>query len=104
MVLAQPLRDIAGRTLLKEGAVLSDKYIERIRGWGFDDIVVEGGDDGALDLPPVVGYRVEGRTWPEVSAEIEKRFSHSSDNRVVMKIKKAVLSRARELADIYAGQ
>jgi hypothetical protein len=103
MVLAQPLKDLAGRTLLKEGAELTEIYIERIRKWGFEEVAVEGGEDDPVVLPPVVGYPVAGRSWEEVRAEVERRFSKSGINPAVVRIKKAVLARVRELVDLHAG-
>ncbi len=105
MVLAADLKDLAGRTLLKEGAELSEGYIERIRKWGFGEIAVQGDgeDDLAEKLPPVIGYPVEGRSWDEIGADIEKRFSKSGNDRVLLGLKKAVLSRVRKLAEIHAG-
>jgi len=104
MVLAEPLKDLAGRTLLKEGAELSESYIERIRKWGFEDVAVQGGVDEPQPLPPVVGYQVEGRSWEEVQAEIELRFSRSVDSYLMMKLKKAVLARVRKLVELHAGR
>jgi hypothetical protein len=105
MVLAADLKDLAGRTLLKEGAELSERYIERIRKWGFGEIAVQGeGDEGlAGALPPVVGYPVEGRSWAEIQADVEKRFSKSGNDYMLVRLKRAVLTRVKELAEIYAG-
>jgi hypothetical protein len=103
MILAKPLRDLAGRTLLKEGAELTEGYVERIRRWGFEDVAVEGGADEPVELPPVVGYQVAGRPWEEVQAEVEKRFSRSAGDTVLAGLKRAVLARVRKVWDSHAG-
>jgi hypothetical protein len=103
MVLAQPLRDLGGRTLLKSGAELTAAYIEHIRRWGFEEVTVEGGADAPQALPPVIGYPVAGRSWDRISAEIEKRFSRSGGNRTLARLKAAVLARVRELAELHGG-
>ncbi len=102
MVLAEPLKDLAGRTLLKEGAELTAGYIDRIQKWGFDDVSVQGGDEQPEALPPVVGYPVEGRSWDEVRAEVERRFSKAGGDLVMVRVKQAVLARVKQLADIHA--
>lgn len=102
MVLAQALKDLAGRTLLKEGAELTDQYIQRIRNWGFEELAVRG-EGEAPAPPPVVGYQIKGRAWPEIAAEIERRFSLSLADPTVMKLKAAVLDRVRELVRLHAG-
>lgn len=104
MVLAQPLRDLAGRTLLKEGAELTESYIEHIRRWGFDQVAVEGGEDEPEELPPVIGYPVEGRSWEEVREEVERRFSRSGRDPLLLGLEKAVLARVKELVELHAGR
>jgi len=103
MVLSRPLQDLAGRTLLKEGAELTESYISRIRKWGFEAVAVEGGEDQPEAPPPVVGYPVEGRSWEEIQAEIGRRFSRSEGNAAVRRLKKAVLARVRELVELHGG-
>ena len=103
MILSQPLQDLAGRTLLKEGAELTERYIERIRKWGFEAVAVEGGEDGPQELPPAVGYPVAGRSWEEVAAEIERRFSKSGDDPILRRLKETVLTRVRELVELHGG-
>ena len=103
MILSHPLKDLAGRTLLKEGAELTESYIDRIKRWGFDEVAVEGEDD-VVELPPVVGYAIEGRTPEEVYAEVERRFSKSGDDVTVAQLKKAILARVRELVELHAGR
>lgn len=103
MILSQPLQDLAGRTLLKEGAELTARYIERIRKWGFEAVAVEGDDDGPRELPPAVGYPAAGRSWEEVKAEIERRFSKSGDDPILNRLKETVLTRVGELVEFHGG-
>ena len=104
MVLAQPLQDLAGRTLLKEGAELTESYIERISKWGFEAVAVEGGEDEPEELTPAVGYQVEGRSWDEVRAEVERRFSRSAGGPVIDGLRRAVLARVKELVGLHGGR
>ena len=103
MKLSAPLKDLAGRTLLKDGAELTDQYILRIRNWGFEEIAVQ--EEGqAPPPPPVVGYRIEGRTLQEVSEEVERRFSRSGGDAVLETLKAAVLDRVKDLVELHGGK
>ena len=102
MLLAEPLRDLSGRTLLKEGAELTEQYIDRIRKWGFTEVSVQGAGE-APPPPPVIGYRVKGRPWEEIAAEIDGRFSQSAADPTLLRLKVAVVRRVREIARIHAG-
>ncbi len=102
MKLSAPLKDLAGRTLLKEGAELTDQYIQRIRNWGFEEIAVQG-EGEAPALPPVVGYPIEGRSFAQVSEEVERRFSRSLEDATLRRLKTAVLGRVKELVSLHGG-
>jgi len=102
MKLAQPLKDISGRTLLKEGAELTEQYIGRIRSWGFEELDVHGAGEAAPP-PPVIGYRVEGRSYAEVAAEVERRFSLSAADPTLARVKAAILARIKELVVLHGG-
>lgn len=101
MVLAEPLKDLAGRTLLKEGAELTETYIQRIRQWGFESLAVRGGDNEPEPLPPVVGWPVEGLSWDQIRDRIELRFSRSPETPILRLMKRAILGRVRELVEGY---
>jgi len=102
MTLAAPLKDLAGRTLLKEGAVLTDRYIQHIRDWGFEELAVQGQGEPPPP-PPVVGYQIEGRSFAEVAAEVERRWSRSADDATLSRLKAAVLARVAELVRLHGG-
>jgi hypothetical protein len=102
MKLAGPLKDLAGRTLLKEGAALTDQYILRIRKWGFEEVAVQG-EGEAPPPPPVVGYEIKGRSFAEVAAEVERRWSRSAGDAVLARLKAAVLARVQELVKLHGG-
>lgn len=102
MKLAQPLKDLAGRTLLKEGAELTEQYIARIRSWGFEEISVQGAGE-APPPPPVIGYRIAGRSYAEVAAEVERRFGLSAGDPHLARVKAAVLARIKELVVLHGG-
>jgi hypothetical protein len=101
MVLAEDLRDLAGRTLLKAGTELTASYVEHIRRWGFEGVEVEADGDAAGAVPPAIGYPVAGRSWDEISAEIEKRFSRSGTDPTMARLKAAVTARVRHLAELH---
>jgi hypothetical protein len=102
MKLAALLKDLSGRTLLKEGAELTDQYIQRIQKWGFEEVAIQG-EGEAMPPPPVVGYRIEGRSFADISAEIERRFSRSTEDRTLLRLKAAVLGRVKELVRLHGG-
>ena len=102
MKLSEPLKDLAGRTLLKEGAELTEHYIERIRNWGFEEIAVQGAGEAAPP-PPVIGYPIAGRSCAEVAAEVERRFSLSAADANLVRLKAAVLARVKELVVLHGG-
>jgi hypothetical protein len=102
MKLAQPLKDIAGRTLLKEGAELTEQYIGRLRSWGFEEVAVQGVGETAPP-PPAVGYPVAGRSYAEVAAEVERRFSLSAADPTLARVKAAILARVKELVVLHGG-
>lgn len=103
MVLSHPLRDLAGRTLLKQGTALTEQYIQRIRAWNFEDVAVEGAGEPEAP-PPTIGYRVAGRPWQEVAAEIERRFSLPASHPFIPRLKAAIVARVKELAEAHARQ
>ena len=102
MKLAVPLKDLAGRTLLKEGAELTEQYIQRIRSWGFEELAVQGAGE-MPPPPPVVGYQIKDRSWAEISVEVERRFSLSAADPLLARLKTAVLGRVRELVRLHGG-
>jgi hypothetical protein len=50
-----------------------------------------------------VGYAIEGRSLAEVSAEVERRFSHSADDATLARLKAAILGRIAELVRLHGG-
>ncbi|HOX08294.1 MAG TPA: hypothetical protein PK280_18005 [Planctomycetota bacterium] len=102
MKLSAPLKDLSGRTLLKEGAELTEQYIQRIRSWGFEEVAVQGQGE-APPPPPVVGFPIAGRSYAEVAAQVERRFSRSGEEPTLARLKAAVLGRIQELVRLHGG-
>ena len=53
MVLAAPVKDRAGRLLVREGTELSDRHLESLRMWGISHIEIEGAAPEVSDSEPV---------------------------------------------------
>jgi hypothetical protein len=51
----------------------------------------------------VVGYRIAGRSFAEVAAEVERRFSLSGGDAVLGRLKTAVLDRVHRLVELHGG-
>ena len=73
-VLAEPLVDEQGRTLLPRGARLSAAVISRLRGWGISRLSIEGEDPDAVDAERLLG-------------NLEFRFSDLEGDELMMQIK-----------------
>lgn len=102
MKLSAPLKDLAGRTLLKEGAELTEQYIQRIKNWGFEEVAVQGSGEPEAP-PPVVGYEIAGRSYADVSALVDRRFSRSGTDATLMRLRAAMLARVKELVRLHGG-
>jgi len=101
MVLAKPLQDLAGRMLLTARTELTEKYIQRVRSWGFDEVTVEGEGDEEEPVP-VVGDPVFGRPWDEIEADVRERFGKARASALVRALEDAVLAHLKGLVDRYA--
>jgi len=104
MILAKPIADASGRTLLAAGAVLSENYIGMMGKKGIGGAFVEGGEDGEdgyAEAFPVVGYDVFTEDWDTILAEIHHKFELVQDNVVMLQMKKAIIKYLEELKERY---
>ncbi len=94
MTLADPVNDMQGMLLLKEGVALTDKSILMLKSWGVDNVLVEGepeeGDEeGAPDF----------REMEAIDLGLKEKFAELTEDPVMAEIMRAagVLLRKRLL-------
>jgi len=99
MLLAKPLIDITGRTLLQTGTKLTARYVSLIKSWGFDRVAVEAADEE--EQITIVGYQVLARPWEEIMVELDYRFRTAGDSPAAAELKRAIVAHMRELKARY---
>ncbi len=96
MVLAQPILDDKGRTIMQEGARLTPMAIRRLEKWGIEAVRVASGEDAN----PPSSRRASGQTAlqeasPEdrdrmrsVAAAVQERFQNVADDPIMDDLKR----------------
>ena len=74
-VLAAPLIDRQGRTLLPKGAKLSPAVLSRLQGWGVFELDIEG-----------QGARASKKSTDQLLADLEHRFADWQDQPLMRQI------------------
>ncbi len=74
-VLAAPVVDAQGRTLLPRGSRLSPAVLSRLEGWGVAELVVEGR-----------GTWTSEKTTAQLLSDLEHRFAEWRDDELMMQI------------------
>ena len=74
-MLAEPIVDRQGRTLLPKGAKLSPAVLSRLQGWGVSELHIEGQSAWASD-----------KSSAELLAELEHRFADWQDQPLMKQI------------------
>lgn len=104
MVLAQPITDAQGRTIMAEGSRLTPVHINRLGRWGVQELhvlddaeaegaaadgIADGGGEGAQtddDSSPSV--QIDEDFMREKAAEFKQRFTAVEDNPLMDDLKK----------------
>lgn len=81
MVLARPVEDRLGRTLLAKGDALFSHDRGKLTSWGIAEVVVEGEADGEQELDRL---RVAGAASEEIALSLERRFAAFGESHLVM--------------------
>lgn len=76
-VIGQPVVNEKGMTLLPKGATLTIALVNRLRGWGIQEVEIEGEDPHA---PPP-------KALPELLEELDHRFRGREGNPLMVQIK-----------------
>lgn len=87
MVLAKPLLNATGKTLLAQGCKLTERIIARLTEWECDVLFVEGDPQCDDEKGAVVGFDFVSRDIEDIFAEIEARFHRVNDDPIMAKIK-----------------
>jgi hypothetical protein len=110
MILAQPITDGQGRTIIKQGATLTKLYISRLDKWGVTEVCIEesgdaaprvrapGGAAGAAGTgqtdagaaPADTGALPGVRYGPKLASEIDRTFARVSDDPLMAALRDAV--------------
>ena len=108
MVLAQPILDDKGRTIMQEGARLTPMSIRRLEKWGIDAVSVASGEDAS----PPSSRRASGQAAlqeasPEdrdrmrsVASAVQERFQNVADDPIMDDLKRLAV---RHLV-LHAGE
>ncbi len=91
MTLADPVNDLQGRLLLKQGAVLTEKSLLMLKSWGVTDALVEGEpEDGDEEGGPDV------QEMEAIDDALEEKFAGMTKNPVMAEIKRVAGSLLRK--------
>ncbi len=83
-VLAAPVTDKQGRTLLPKGAKLSPAVLSRLQGWGVFELSLEG-----------QGAWTSEKSTAELLADLEHRFADWQDQPLMRRIEEIASSHLR---------
>jgi hypothetical protein len=82
MILARPINDRQGRTIVKQGASLTQLYISRLAKWGIAELwVIEEGDE-PVEAEPIASPRTAAPTRPAVEAASGPTASSAAEGEV----------------------
>lgn len=80
-VVAEPITNGQGRTLLPRGARLSAAVLSRLQGWGVQELCVEG------EEPVAVGEAAAAGAGTRLLHDLDHRFAEWEGDEVMMRIK-----------------
>ena len=82
-IVADPVVNDQGRTLLPKGARLSAAVLSRLEGWGVHELCVEGDDDTLVGEDEATAAEPDG----DLLAALDHRFSEWAGDATMMSIK-----------------
>ena len=77
MVLGRNVCDRSGRTLLPEGAELSERHLAILRMWGVMEAEILGDELGVDEEPPAASEEMDPALLAEAREEVERIFVHN---------------------------
>ncbi|MDP7033352.1 MAG: hypothetical protein QF752_02550 [Planctomycetota bacterium] len=92
LILARPVEDRMGRTLLRKGEVLTSAIIDRLESFGIQNLSIQTEIESVPSLVAEAPDTPDTKRSVRIATEIETRFRHHSDNPRMQLLKMAALS------------